>query len=68
MREGVSITQLAAWLSIDKSSASRRVDSAIGNGYLLNLEDRRGYPARLILGDPLPDDVVVLPESEALAA
>lgn len=67
-RECVSVTQLAAELSIDKSSASRRVEDAIRGGYLVNPEDRRGHPARLILGDPLPEDVVVLPEVEVLAA
>jgi hypothetical protein len=63
-----SVTQLAAELSIDKSSASRRVADATSSGYLVNLEDRRGHLGRLVLGDPLPEDVVVLPEVEALAA
>jgi hypothetical protein len=66
-RGHVTVTQLAAELSIDKSSASRRVDEAIRSGYLLNPEDRRGHPAQLMLGDPLPEDVVVLPEVEVLA-
>ena len=56
-----SVTKLAARLHIDKASASRRVRSAIDGGYLQNLEDRRGRPSRLTLGDPLPDEVTILP-------
>jgi hypothetical protein len=59
-----SITKLAAMLQIDKASASRRVRSAIDGGYLQNLEDRRGRPARLTLGDPLPDEVTILPDPD----
>ena len=51
-----------------KSSASRRAKDAIKRGYLNNLEDKRGRPARLVLGDPLPDDVEVLPTPENLKA
>jgi hypothetical protein len=34
---------------------------AIDAGYLRNLEERRGRPARLELGEPLPDDLEILP-------
>ena len=64
--DGVSMTILGQKLKLDKSSTSRRAKEAIARGYLKNLEDRRGRPARLVLGDPLPDDVVVLPTPEAL--
>ena len=64
--EGVSMTTLGQRLQLDKSSTSRRAKEAIAKGYLKNLEDKRGRPARLVLGDPLPDDVVVLPTLEAL--
>ena len=40
--------------------------AAIDRGYIKNLEDRRGRPARLVLGDPLPDDVEILPSVERL--
>ena len=59
--EGVSMTALGKRLDLDKSSISRRAKDAISKGYLKNLEDKRGSPARLVLADPLPDDVVVLP-------
>lgn len=49
-------------LGLDKSAASRRVRSAVERGYLKSLEDRRGRPLRLVLGDPLPDEQTILPE------
>lgn len=67
-RQQVSVTQLAAELSLDKSTASRRVAEAIGNGFLSNFETRQGMPSKLTLGDPLPEDIVVLPEVEVLAS
>jgi hypothetical protein len=48
-------------IGLDKSSASRRTRAAIDLGYLRNLEDRRGRPARLVMGSPLPEDVEILP-------
>jgi hypothetical protein len=59
-----SVTKLAARIRIDKASASRRVRTAIESGYLQNLEDRRGRPSRLTLGDPLPEEVTILPLAE----
>jgi hypothetical protein len=66
--EGVSMTTLGQTLQLDKSSTSRRAKEAIAKGYLKNLEDNRGRPARLVLGDPLPDDISVLPTLAALQA
>ena len=64
---GCSVAGIAARLGIDKSSASRRVKDAVARGHLKNLESGRGRPARIVLGDPLPDEVEVLPTAEALA-
>ena len=64
--ESVTIVKLAEELKLDKSSTWRRVKAAIDRGYLKNLEDRKGRPAKLALGDPLPDDVEVLPTVERL--
>ena len=61
-----TVIQIAAGIGIDKSSASRRVRSATERGYLRNLEDRRGRPARLVLGDPLPADMTILPTVDEL--
>ena len=57
---------LRARLKLDKSVISRRVADALDRGYLRNLEDRKGRPARLVMGDPLPDEVDVLPQPERL--
>ncbi|MFI5259462.1 MAG: hypothetical protein ACHQ01_07640 [Candidatus Limnocylindrales bacterium] len=61
-----TVVAVAAGLGIDKSSASRRVRSATDRGYLKNLEDRRGRPSRLVVGDPLPAAVTILPTVEDL--
>ncbi len=56
-----TVTAVAKVLKMDRSSALRRVRSALDLGYLRNLEDRRGRPARLQLGSDLPQDAVLLP-------
>jgi hypothetical protein len=64
--DGVSLAQLARALELDKAAASRRWQNARSRGYLKNLETRRGRPARIVLADPLPEDVPILPTPEAL--
>ncbi len=65
-KEEISLAAVAAYLKLDKSAASRRVRAAIERGYLKNLEDRKGRPARLQLGEPLPTDGELLPSPEVL--
>jgi hypothetical protein len=60
----VSLGPIAEELKLDKSAASRRVRTAISKGFVKNLEDRRGKPGRYVTGDPMPDDIVVLPTAE----
>jgi hypothetical protein len=62
----VTVRQVAHALGLDKSAAWRRVQRAIDEGYLVNREGRKGHPARLGLGDPLPLDVPVLPRPRDL--
>ncbi|MGF1470300.1 MAG: hypothetical protein ACFB50_00985 [Rubrobacteraceae bacterium] len=57
---------VASELDIDKAAASRRVRAAVDRGYITNLEDRRGHPARLVVGDPMPEDEEILPPSKQL--
>jgi hypothetical protein len=64
--ESVTIAALAQELELDKSSAWRRVRTAMDRGYVKNLEDRKGRPARLVPGEALPDDVEILPAPERL--
>jgi hypothetical protein len=58
--------ELAAKLALDKSVTSRRLRDATDRGYLVNLETRRGRPARIVLGDPMPGMVKLLPEPSEL--
>jgi hypothetical protein len=64
--EGVSVNAIAKALRLDKASASRRLRSAADRGYLVNLEGRRGRAAKWRTGEPMPDDLVILPEPDAL--
>jgi len=64
--EETTVMAVAAKLGLDKGSASRRVKAAVAKGYLKNLETGRGKPARLVLGEPLPEEVEVLPRPERL--
>ncbi|MDP9439432.1 MAG: hypothetical protein M3P49_11930, partial [Actinomycetota bacterium] len=53
-------------LGVDKAAASRRVGTAINRGYLKNLEESKGRPARLVIGEPMPEDQEILPTAEEL--
>jgi hypothetical protein len=67
-KDEVSLGELAAKLALDKSVTSRRLRQATELGYLVNRETRRGRPARIVLGDPMPEVVKLLPEPAELAA
>ncbi len=62
----VSNTALAQRLGLDPSTVSRRVRQALERHFLRNLEERKGRPARLVVGDPMPEDRELLPRPEAL--
>jgi hypothetical protein len=64
--EPVSVRALGVRLGIDRSAASRRYGTARARGYLKNLESKRGLPARIVLGEPLPDDIEILPPPDRL--
>jgi len=64
--DGVTIAAVGRELRLDKSSACRRVHTAIDRGHLKNLETGRGHQARLVLDEPLPKDVEVLPPVEKI--
>jgi hypothetical protein len=63
---GVRQAALAEQLQLDRGTVSRRARKALDGGYLRNLEERRGKPHRLVVGDPLPDEQVILPEPGVL--
>lgn len=64
--EDISLRELAQVVNVDKATISRRVRAAVAAGYLRNLEERRGRPARIVLADPLPDPAELLPSPEIL--
>jgi hypothetical protein len=61
-----TVVMVAKKLQLDKSTALRRVRAAIEAGFIKNLEDRKARPARLVIGDPLPDDPSILPSPDEL--
>jgi hypothetical protein len=64
-----TVAAVARLLGIDKSSAHRRVASAIERGYLANDESLRERPAKLRIGEPLPDpNAGLLPTVEEVMA
>lgn len=68
-REGtVAQYELVEPLGVDKGTVSRRVGKALKEGYLVNEEERPGRPAKLVLGEPMPEDGRVLPLPEELEA
>ena len=64
--EGASLKQVAETLNLHKSVTSRRVDACLERGYLSNLDSKRGSAYQLVVGDPLPGEVQVLPGPESL--
>ena len=62
----VAISALAKKLELRKSTVSDRVRRAIDRGFLVNKQEKKGLPARIALGDPLPDELQVLPPPEVL--
>jgi hypothetical protein len=62
----ISQAAVATHLKLDKGATSRRIRAAVDRGYLKNLEDRKGRPAKLQLGEPISADVDLLPPPEAI--
>lgn len=62
----ISQAAVATHLKLDKGATSRRIRAAVDRGYLRNLEDRKGRPARLQPGEPISADVDLLPPPEAI--
>jgi hypothetical protein len=64
----VGLKVLSKELGIDRGSASRRVKAARDKSYLVNTEETRGKPLKLVPGDPMPPDLTILPTREELEA
>jgi hypothetical protein len=65
-RHPITLTDIGNLLHIHRSSAMRHVETGIHLGYLKNEEEKPGAPAKIVLGEPLPDDVGVLPKPSFL--
>jgi len=61
----VTITKVAKKLELDKSAASRRVRRAKSRDYVVD-QAKKGQPADLVLGDPLPEEITILPSTTVL--
>lgn len=61
-----TVAQVAQALNLDRSAALRRINTAIEKGYLVNTEKKRGINKKIVIGDPLPEEVEVLPSPEKL--
>ena len=48
------------------TAPSRRVSVARSLGYIKNEEQRRRMPAKLVIGDKMPDDAEILPNPDRL--
>jgi hypothetical protein len=59
--EGVTVKAIARALQLDSASVLRRTRMAQTLGYLQNLETGKWRPARLVLGEPMPSEQVILP-------
>jgi len=64
--KSVTVKQVGEKLRLSKMPAWDRVHKAIDGGFIENLEERKGRPARLVPADPLPQDAPVLPAPERL--
>ena len=62
--DGVPTPVVAARLNLDNSAAWRRLHAAADRGFVVNREERPRRPGRWAIGEPLPDDVELLPQSD----
>lgn len=63
-----TVTQLGEALCLHPNATWYRVRNAIKLGYIVNEETRRGQPAKLIPGSPLPELEEALPTPEEVEA
>jgi hypothetical protein len=67
-KDGVTLNVLADEMRLDRSTVQRRAARAKRRGWLNNIEEKRNRPQRLVIGEPLPDEKVILPTKEDFAA
>jgi hypothetical protein len=62
--DSVTLSALSAHLQLDKGAVSRRTKRALRGGWLVNDESRSRQPAKLCIGDRLPEERPALPVPE----
>jgi hypothetical protein len=65
-KEHVSQADLVRYLKLDRNTISYRVRKALSRGYLANIETKLKVPAKLIMADPMPEELEILPTRERL--
>lgn len=65
--EGASAQDIAAALKLDKSAAWRRLSAARTEGFIVNLEQRRGMPGKYRATAQKLEPIVILPTMTELA-
>lgn len=63
---GVSVTDLAEHLGLDKSAVSRRASRLEQQGHLKNLQERSGVAYRYVLGSVVARETSVFPSADLL--
>lgn len=63
---GITVRRVAQELGLHDSGAWRLAKKALKGGFLHNRETRWGYPAKLVVGEPLPPDGMVIPRPEVV--
>jgi hypothetical protein len=62
----VNVAQVQDELRLDRRATSRRLARAVEYGFVVNKNPGRGKTAQYAIGDPIPDDIDVLPDAELL--
>jgi hypothetical protein len=66
MGDPATVKEVADLLKVGRSAAQYRLMTARQHGYVVNVEEKRGRPARYSVGDAMPDEQVLLPTLEEL--
>ncbi|MFZ0147962.1 MAG: hypothetical protein WAM72_06380 [Xanthobacteraceae bacterium] len=65
--EGATAKDIAKLLKLDRSAAWRRLSAACDDGYIVNLEQRKGMPGKYRVADQKIEPVAILPTVSELA-
>lgn len=66
-QQPVMVKEVGDYLKLPKNTMLYRIRAARAGGYIVNQETRKGQPAKLVPGDPLPEERPALPEPSQLS-